>query len=146
MTNAQLSTLARYALYALIGAAIAAGLKLGAELPGAAPIEWREIASVFVLSFCGTLSTAVGTSTLVRPGSEGVASQVDSLRSEGVHRDDMVVLARDDAATAVAGLLTPDQTRQVADELERRMKASAAPTAPPPPPPADRPPFTVRIS
>jgi hypothetical protein len=131
MTNEQLSTLARYALYALIGAAIAAGLKLGAELPGSDPIEWREIASVFILSFCGTLSTAVGTSTLSRPGSEGIRTQVDGLRAQGVHREDMIVLPRDEAALAVAGngaveaALTPTQLTQVSDELERRMKAQA---------------------
>jgi hypothetical protein len=152
MTNAQLETLGRYAVMALLGAAIAAGLKLGAELPGSAPIEWREIASVFVLSFCGTLSTAVGASTLTRPGSEGIKAQVDALRADGVHRDDMVVLSRDDAAVAIAGngsaeaAFSATQVQQLTDELiRRRDQPPPAPTDPLPPiprypsPPAEQP-------
>lgn len=151
MTNAQLETLGRYALYALFGALVAAGLKLGQELAGTDPIEWREIASVLVLSFCGAIGTAVGTSTLTRPGSEGIRAQVDALRADGVHRDDMVVLSRDDAAVAIAGdgqagaAFTPVQVQQLTDELiRRRDQQPPAPAGPLPPnprypsPPAER--------
>lgn len=103
MTNAQFSNLGRYALMALFGALVAAGLKLGQELAGTDPIAWRAIASVLVLSFCGALGTAAGASTLTRPGSEGIRAQVDALRARGVHRDDMVVSGPDQAVAVMAG-------------------------------------------
>lgn len=69
-----------------------------------------------------------------RIGSEGVAAQVNDLREQGVHRDEMVVLPKDDAVPVVAGALTDAQIDQlvaalhgpVVNALEVRMQTTPA--------------------
>jgi hypothetical protein len=132
VSNDQLKNLAWYALYALGGALITTGVQFGVMLTGTGDIEWRPLAATFVTALFGALATAFGTSTLTRVGSEHIAQQVNALREMGYHRDDLAVVPRGGSAPdpgASGGspvVLTPDQVKQVADELEQRMRATAA--------------------
>jgi hypothetical protein len=90
----RLKNLAWYALYALIGALVAALLRLGVELGGDDPIQWRAVLGVLVNSFAGTLATAIGTATLTRYGSEGLASTVNAYRALGYRRSDLTVIPK----------------------------------------------------
>lgn len=122
----QIRSLGLYALWAFIGATVATGLHLAQVLAGTDSIEIRPLAATFTASFFGALATALGTSQLTRFGSEGIAKQVDALKSQGIPRSEMVVLAQDDADTALNSPLPPVQVGQIADELERRLRSTWA--------------------
>jgi hypothetical protein len=139
VTPDQLKNVAWYVAYAAAGALVATGVQFGVVLVGTGDIEWRPLAATFVTALFGALATAFGTSTLTRVGSEHIAQQVNALREMGYHRDDLTVRPRGGSApdpVATDGspvVLTPDQVKQVADELEQRMRATA--NRPPEPPP-----------
>lgn len=81
-------------------------------------LNWRIV--------IGTGITAVlaagGGSFLPRSGSTGIAAQVNELRGQGVHRDDMVVLSKDEAIQAVAAApLTPEQVAQMVAAVKAEM-------------------------
>jgi hypothetical protein len=79
-----------------------------------------------------------------RFGSEHLAAEVGAYKEMGYHRDDLTVRPKGGSEPSVAPgagslvVLTPDQVKQVADELEQRMRATAArPPEPPPVPDID---------
>ena len=95
--NPQLRNVLMYALNALIGAFIAAGLILATQLAGTDDIAWRAIAAAFASSFFGALSTAYISATRPRIGSENLAKDVNELRALGVSRQDMTVTVKADS-------------------------------------------------
>lgn len=121
MTPAQLRSLGLYALWAFIGATVATGLQLAAMLSGTDVIQIRPLAAVFTSSFFGALATVLGTSQLTRFGSEGIASQVDALKSAGVPKSQMVVLSEDDAAGALGAPLTAAQRAVILADLKAEL-------------------------
>lgn len=90
MKEASLENLGRYALAILLGAAVAGGGVLHAQLVGGHPIDWTPV----LVATLGSLLTGVSAMLLPKLGAE----------------------------TLNPDTLTERQTRQVADELERRMK------------------------
>ncbi len=111
MTPDQWQNLAKYALAALVGSLVTTGLLLGQMLSGTDVITWRPLAAVFVSSFFGALSTALGSSFLPRGGSEDLARQVNLLKAQGVQRKDMVVVTTDEAIEGIAEAPPPDAGR-----------------------------------
>ena len=121
MSTAQLRNVGMYGLYVLVGALIAAGIKLGTELGGSEPINWRAVMEVFVVTFFGTASTAWAASKLPRFGSEQISEQVNTLQADGTPRSQMVVLSQEDAVAALAGQigeLTPHGRRLLLERLK----------------------------
>jgi hypothetical protein len=96
MTPDEMKNLALYAVWALVGATVTTGLQLAGTLAGTDDILIRPLLATFIGAFFGTLATALGTSRLTRAGSTGIARQVDALRDQGVHRSEMVVVAKDE--------------------------------------------------
>ena len=122
MTDAQLQSFLRSALYALIAAVVLAGVEFAAMLAGDGDLPWRPVAATFMSVFFGSLATALKSMNEPRPGSEGLAAQVDALRAQGVERADMLVVPAGD----VGNLLPAAQLQQVVDEIERRLKEESA--------------------
>lgn len=102
MNAEQLRNLGLYVLWAFIGATVATGLQLAQQLSGTDFISGRALAATFTTAFFGALATVVGTSQLTRLGSEGLAAQVNALKTQGVQKSEMVVLSEEDAAVALA--------------------------------------------
>jgi hypothetical protein len=123
-----------YALLAVGAFAVGCATALVPQLmdPSMPPLNLRVVLGTGITA----LITAYGGSLLPRFGSEHIAQQVNSLREMGYHRDDLAVVPRggrapDPGATAGSPVvLTPDQVKQVADELEARMRATPAESDP----------------
>jgi hypothetical protein len=132
MTRAQIENIAWYVAFALAGALVTTGLKLAAVLPGEAPIPWRELAGLFLLTFFGALTATGGAMTRPKYGHEEIASLADS-----VGHPTATSALESAAVTQVTGIppeLSNEQVQQivaalhqpVAEDLERRMKAQPA--------------------
>lgn len=133
MTRAQGENIAWYVGFAFAGALVATGLKLAVVLPGDAPIPWRDLAGLFLLTFFGALTTTGGAMTRPKAGHEVQSALVDSVG----HTTATTVLV-DTAAAQIAGTqmtpFTPAQVRQIAEamhepvanDLEARMRETPA--------------------
>jgi len=124
VTDAQLQSFLRSALYALIAAVVMAGLQFAAMLAGEGDLPWRPILATFMTVYFGALATALKSMNEPRPGSERLAAQVDALKAQGVEKSDMAVVNM----FGDTSLLNEAQLRQVSDEIERRLKTQAAET------------------
>jgi hypothetical protein len=141
LTQDRVNNLLIYSLVALaniLAIALSAALATGA-MPGFRDGEFLAPAKAEMAGLLGILVPILSAWVAAnRPsfGGEGLAAQAGVYRQEGYHRDEMVVLPRDrvPAAAAVAGAdrfeyeLTGIQLQQVANELERRMKAETVKT------------------
>lgn len=121
MSPDQIRSLGLYALWAFIGAVVATGLQLAQILSGTDVVLIRPLLATFTTSFFGALATALGASQLTRLGSEQIARQVDALKSAGVPKSQMVVLAEEDAAGALAAPLTPAQRAVIVADLKAEL-------------------------
>jgi hypothetical protein len=128
ITPARLQNLLIYVLTAManilaiaLAAALAAGTMPGfrdGEMLAPAKVEMAALLAFMIPILSGFVSAN-------RPsyGGEGLAAQANVLHQQGVHRDDMVVLAPDDAVAAIARngaasvAFTPEQVDQVAARL-----------------------------
>ena len=128
MNDAQLASFGRSALYAAIAAVVMAGVQFALVLSGDGDLLWRPIAATFMTVYFGALATSIKSGAEPRAGSERLAAQVDMLKAQGYEKADLAVVPAFDAPSPVA--LSPLQVRQVADEIERRLRADADETAP----------------
>ena len=81
-----------YALAALVGAIVSAGLDFGVMLAGSDPVVLRPIAATFVKAFFGAMATALVSLKLAPVGFEGVVRQAKGLRRLGLRPQRMRVV------------------------------------------------------
>lgn len=77
-----------------------------------------------------SLATAGGASQLTRLGSEGLAAQVDALKTAGVPKSEMVVLSEEDAAVALGSPLPADYVAQLVAAVKAEMTRDPTGTDP----------------
>lgn len=116
MTDRMQKNLWKYGGWGALSVAIAVLTALLTQLNGTGDIVWRPIIAAAISATLGVLTMALSSMRLTRVGSEDIGAQVDALRESGVHRRDMTVLPKAEAATMAAGVppihpeMTPDET------------------------------------
>jgi hypothetical protein len=141
VSNDQLKNLLIYvgvALANMIAIGVAAALAAG-TMPGFRDGELLAPAKTEAVGLLALLAPILSTwlaSNRPRYGSEHLAADIGAYKDMGYHRDDLKVVLKKDAVPdpgAMGGspvVLTPDQVKQVADELEARMRATPAEVKP----------------
>lgn len=124
MSSETTQNVMNYLLMALIGAVIAAGVLLGQQLLGTTdPINWRLVGGTFVSTLFGTMSTALGSMLLPRPGREEVARATSAVGAENA----VVVLDQVSHLREQHGVPPSEVTVVPADPALRRRVAEIDP-------------------
>lgn len=132
MTDAEFRLLLKYATTMLIAFVLAGGSVLVTQLAGDGDIQWRAVLAAGI----GAALPIIATTQLARTGSTEIAQQVDSLRAEGYHRSEMVVVPADTIPNPLPPL-TPEMRRQIVADIKAEMARDPSGALPVPPPVPD---------